>query len=240
MQAKTCGKIRKCECASDRETCVSVIYLVPECFLFITAMTALAFVSILASDTLIIKSMPSAARRRQWYCNSNVSKCWCSVLHIISLSPWTFISRIFISGLFLICPCRISLSSQGLRWDSFISLICHSMYHFLSSLYAHPHFLGIVSPSNSNYLSQARFWDLGITSSHAVLNQAHVLHVLHVSVAFIRSYMTLSSQPNFPVPFSLVSGNRCFVCQTHFDIHFSVVFPVSSQTLVDKKKTNNI
>ena len=65
MQAKTCGKIRKCECASDRETCVSVIYLVPECFLFITAMTALAFVSILASDTLIIKSMPSAARRRQ-------------------------------------------------------------------------------------------------------------------------------------------------------------------------------
>ena len=70
---------------------------------------------------------------------------------------------------------------------------------------------------------------------HSLLNQTHAFHLFHVSVAFIRSYLTLSYQSHFPVPLSLISNKQLrsikFFSQTHFDDTFSVLVLVSSQTL---------
>ena len=69
-------------------------------------------------------------------------------------------------------------------------------YHFLSSLIAHPLRLGTYFQSQ---FSQASFWDLittNLTQLGSCLLDTYFMYRSHLS-----SYLTLSSQPSFPVPF---------------------------------------
>ena len=124
---------------------------------------------------------------------------------IFSLQPHfsqQFISRIFLSGVFLVIPYRISLKYDSVIF-SVVSLLILTSWAFSVSF---------ISPSFLVFIHWSR----------SILDQAHILHVFHVSVTFIRSYLTFRSQPNFPVPFSLVSDDilLSFTCQTHFGAHF--------------------
>ena len=96
-------------------------------------------------------------------------------------------------------PYRIisSLSSKGHLWDYHSTYVCifFQQSHCSSSI-----LLGIFSLISLRLVSE--IYLLGSLSSQS----AHVLrwYVFHISVAYIRSHLTLSSQPNFPVPFSFI------------------------------------
>ena len=129
----------------------------------------------------------------------------------LRLSPQTFISLIFLPGLFLILPYRILLVVKvlGAIHETLCCSHLSQYISFISSLILHPHFLGIVSVS-------AFFEDLFlifIYSSYSVLNQAHVFeaYIFHMlSVVFISSFLTLHSQPNFSVPFRWPSQHTSY------------------------------
>ena len=145
------------------------------------------------------------------------------------LSPQTFIKPQFVSGSFLIFPYRISLSSQGHLWYSFISLIYHSMYHFLSCLVAHPHLLGIFQ----SHLAQSGSFLQMYLLSHPALDQA-LNSFMHIS-CIGRIYQIVSDSkfsPYSPVPFSPISDHVWSFSFVSFWCSFlGLVFLVSSQTL---------